>query len=162
MKLTVHELPLDRIRPAAGGEAASAAKRLLQQWRSCSHLLAVRPDGRTGRYVLLRGHNRYEYLTKQTNRKTAPCIVDDSGRLPSGPFGWLRRRRLFQTIQPHLEGERVTPAAWAVIRLFLKREPRFAKLSIWQKTRILLMAVRYRDTAVRAMRAAVERMSAGR
>ena len=160
MKFTVRYIPLDRIRPAAGEERASRMLRLRRLWWDCAHLLAVRPDGRSGRYVLLRGHTRYDYLTRRTNRKVAACLVDDGGAEPPRRLSLLPGRRLLEAVRPLLDGERMTPASWAVVRLFLAREPRFARLTLAQKARILLMAVRYKRTTVAAMRAAVDRMLA--
>ena len=106
MKFTVRYIPLDRIRPAAGEERASRMLRLRRLWWDCAHLLAVRPDGRSGRYVLLRGHTRYDYLTRRTNRKVAACLVDDGGAEPPRRLSLLPGRRLLEAVRPLLDGDK--------------------------------------------------------
>ncbi|MEF3305849.1 hypothetical protein [Paenibacillus sp. GYB003] len=55
---------------------------------------------------------------------------------------------------------RTVPAGWSVVRSFLKREPRFARLSRVQQLQVLLLGIRYRKTVVCAMKAKVEELLA--
>jgi hypothetical protein len=157
MKLTIRYIPLSQIKPDVPAKMTEPVRRLRRFMWDCMHVLAVRRSLKDGSYILISGLDRYEYLHKHTNRTHAPCIIDDEKPM-SGLKPMLRpllrkqlrdeqteRRRVYLLVMPQ----------WAMIRAFLRQEPRFAELSRMDQLKVLLLAIRYRKTVVVCMRSLV-------
>ncbi len=148
MRFTVQYIPLRKIRP---GESAGMTSRLRKlrglMWDSL-HLLVVRRNRKDGSYKLLIGRSRYDYLVTHTKKIAAPCLVDESpARSRIRAYGTRLRRFI-----------RHAPSM-AIIRTFMRAEPRFRRLTRRQQLQVLLLAVQYRDTVVATMIAKVDQMN---
>ena len=161
MRFTIQYIPLKKIDASATVRITERIKRLRAVVWDSSHLLAVKKNRRDGSFTVVGGHDRYRYMKAHTNKLYAPCVLDESkepadGALPS----WIRtfRNRRLPKRLPTFHPEKMTPAAWSIIRLFAKEEPRFERLTRWQQARVLLLAVRYKKTVVKQMRGMVDDM----
>lgn len=157
---TVQYVPLSKIKPDVPAKMTSHIRKLRSMMWDCMHLLVVRKNQNDGSYVILLGNERYEFLSKHTKKLVAPCLVDDSMPKIQEPY-WLnrfRRKRLHEHF-PGIKIERITPAAWSIIRTFLKEEPRFKQLTRRQQIQVLVQAVRYRKIVVASMKTKVDQMS---
>ncbi|MDF2680315.1 MAG: hypothetical protein K0R47_1505 [Brevibacillus sp.] len=157
---TVQYVPLSKIKPDVPAKMTSHIRKLRSMMWDCMHLLVVRKDRNDGSYVILLGNERYEFLTKHTKRLVAPCLVDDSMSKTKEAF-WLHRfrRKRLQAHFPDIKLDCMTPAAWSIIRTFLKEEPRFKQLTRRQQIHVLVQAVRYRKIVVASMKMKVDEMS---
>jgi hypothetical protein len=157
MRFTVQYIPLDKIKPGISDQLNRRVKDLQKAARDCMHLLIVRKNKKDGGFILLSGTQQYEYLKKFTKNHSVPCIVDKSGtsfRLPS-ILPRMRKRKLPYEL-PYLKPERIQPNSWNIIRSFMKQEPRFARLSRKQQLKVLFMAMQYKKTTIRSMKARVD------
>ncbi|QRG66688.1 hypothetical protein [Brevibacillus choshinensis] len=157
---TVQYVPLSKIKPDVPAKMTSHIRKLRSMMWDCMHLLVVRKNQNDGSYAILLGNERYEYLSKHTKKLVAPCLVDDSTPKIQEP-NWLyrfRRKRL-QVLVPGIKIDSITPAAWSIIRTFLKEEPRFKQLKRRQQIHVLVQAVRYRKIVVASMKMKVDQLS---
>ena len=147
MRYTVRYIPLRKIKPGeAPGMTARLRKLRALMWDSL-HLIVVRRNRRDGSYSLLLGRTRYDYLLSHTKRLAAPCLIDDSPpRIRVREFG--RRVRAMIERAPAL----------SIIRALRRADPRFGRLTRRQQLQVLLLAIRYRETVVAAMIAAIDRI----
>ncbi|HZG57007.1 hypothetical protein [Paenibacillus sp.] len=162
MRFTIEYIPLRNLDANANVRFTDRIKQLRRVVWDSSHLLAVRRNGKGGRYTIVGGHDRYRYLKAHTNKAYAPCVLDDASEKRTGAIpSWIRkfRNRRLPKAFPNIHPENVSPAAWSIIRAFAKEEPRFAKLTRVQQIKVLLVAVRYKKTVVRAMRSLVDELS---
>lgn len=162
MRFTIEYIPLKRIDANAPVRLTDAVRRLRRVLWDGSYLLAVRKNRRGGRYTVVAGHDRYNYLKAHTNRIYVPCVLDTGKDASSRPWKtWLRsaRNRRLLSRMPHIHPDAVAPAAWSILRAFAKEDTKFARLTRIQQIKVLLLAVRYKRTVVSAMKAAVEAMS---
>jgi hypothetical protein len=153
----VQYIPLSKIKPDFPVKMTQHIKNLRKLMWDCMHLLIVRKNRKDGNFIIVSGLDRFEYLRKHTNKKYAPCIVDES-KASARVKSWIHRpwnRQLLQNV-PLIKPERMMPASWSIIRVFLKQEPRFVQLSRSQKIKVLLLGVRYKKTAVLSMKAMVD------
>lgn len=160
MKFTVQYLPLSKIKPDRTGIMTQHMRNLSGVLYDCMHLLAVRKNKKTGGYVLIGGLSRYEHLVNHTRKKYAPCLVDNSIPDPGEKTSWLKRLRKRQSLKhyPHLQLGRLSPRSLAIIRAFLRREPRFKQLTRSQQLKVLMLGIRYKQTTIQAMRHSVDQM----
>ncbi|KIL41478.1 hypothetical protein SD70_06180 [Gordoniibacillus kamchatkensis] len=157
MRFTVQYIPLSQIKPGSPAAVTERMKQVRRLMGDCMHVIAVLPNRGDGTYSLLAGRDRYDYLTNHTKKKYAPCIVVKRR--------FAQRRHPLASAAAKLlalfaRGSSVpgpAPASWAIIRAFLKAEPRFRQLPRLQQWKVLLLAVRYRQTVVALMRLAVDR-----
>lgn len=147
MRYTVQYIPLKKLQPDFTGRITHPIARLRRALWDCAHLMAVQRRGKDGTYVIVAGADRYHYLRKHSRVKSAPCIVDEK-----------RKHDVLLERFPYLKPRRMTPASWSIIRTFLKREPRFKKLSPLQQMRVLYAAVRYKKTVLQRMKAMIDEM----
>jgi hypothetical protein len=125
----------------------------------CMHLLVVRKNRKDGSYMILLGNDRYEFLRKHTKKLVAPCLVDESK--PKAQFkSWLyqMRNKRLRNYLPDIKPDRITPAAWSIVRVFLKEEPRLKQLSRKQQIQVLMLSIRYRKIVVASMKTKVDQM----
>lgn len=156
MKFTVQYLPLEQIKPGSAVKWNDKAKALRQTAWDCMHLLVVRKN-KQGGYTVLLGNDRYEQLRKHSKRTHVPCLIDGRAspvRLQDW-WGRLRKPKLPYPV-PGLSRDRVEPAAWSIIRSFMKQEPRFRRLTRKQQLRVLMLGLRYKRTAVSSMKRKVD------
>lgn len=153
MRYTVHYLPLEKIKPALSSIMTERVRKLRRLIWDSVHLLAVRRNQTDGGYTIVFGLERYEHLRNHTSKTLVPCIVEENQPTMEAK-AWFRR--LLVRYPAIAELPRTEPAGRQVIRSFLKREPRFAELPRIHQLRVLLMGVRYKRTAVAAMRAKVD------
>lgn len=155
MKYTVEYLPLAKIKaapPPTMTERLRTLRRLI--WDSV-HLLAVRKNKQDASYTVISGLERYEHLRNHTNKKMVPCLVEQS-KASMETKVWFRRMLERHPVIADLP--RTEAAGWSIVRRFLKREPRFARLSRIQQLRVLLIGIRYKKTARAAMKAKLEEL----
>jgi len=161
VRYTIQYIPINKIIPDETCKMTPHLRKLRHVMWDGAHLLVVRKNRKNGCYTILAGHDRYRFLRKHTNKLFAPCLVDES-KLKSRVGTWLyrfRNRRLLKHF-PDFSTSRITPAGLAIVRAFLKEEPRFKRLTRPQQIKVLLLAVRYKKTVVRSMKARVDQYCA--
>ena len=158
MKFTVQYIPLHQIKADSPIPLTAHIKNIRKRMWDCMHMLAVRKN-RKGSYIVISGHDRYEYLTKHTNRKHAPCLVDTHKETSASKLPFLpgAASRLLQLIPGDAVRE-LEPASWNIVRMFIRQEPRFSRLPRTKQIKLLFMALRYKKTVVAAMKAQVDKM----
>jgi hypothetical protein len=147
MKFTIQYIPLNKIKPDLSLKITEHIKKLQRLMWDCMFVLVVRKNRKDGSYIIVSGQDRFESLKKHTKNIYAPCIVDKSSS--SGMRSWFRRNK-----QP-LDDFPLMPASWAIVRTFLKQEPRFKHLSRAEQIRVLLIAANYRKTVIHTMKTTV-------
>lgn len=159
MRFTVQYIPLSKIKPDLSVKMTQHIKQLRSVLWDCVHLLAVRKNKKDGHFIIVSGLDRYEYLRKHTNKKYAPCIVDES-KVSERVRSWFYRFRNRHLLSyfPHVNLDRMTPASRSIVRTFLKQEPRYVHLSRSQRIKVLLLGIRYKKTVVSSMKAMVDEM----
>jgi hypothetical protein len=150
MKFTVQYIPLGDIKKPESLTITDGLKRLERLMWDCMNILVVRKN-RDG-YTILSGHDRLDYLKEHTKNFYAPCIVDDSDG--AGIKSWMNRL----INKKPLDDFPMTPKSWSIFRSFLKKEPRFRKLSRVQQIRVMIMAIRYKRTTITSMKNVVNQM----
>ncbi|WP_221568424.1 hypothetical protein [Alkalihalobacillus sp. TS-13] len=152
MKFTVQYIPLNKIKPDLSVKITEQIKKLQSLMWDCMYILVVKKNRADGTYTLLSGRERYDHLRNETRNVYAPCIVDDSD--PSKVKAIFLRIR---NKQP-LDDFPLTPKSWAIVRTFLRKEPRFHKLSRYQQIKVLLLGARYKRTVILSMQNRVEQL----
>lgn len=159
MKFTIRYIPLNQIKPAAPGAVTERIKQLRRLMGDCMHVIAVRPNESEGTYSLLTGQDRLDYMLNHTKKKYAPCIVDKRHMLKERGRLIAMLSKLFAPLARSGLLHELAPARRSIIHTFLKTEPRFRELPRLQQWKVLLLAVRYRQTVLAIMRLAVDRYS---
>lgn len=159
MRFTVQYIPLSKIKPDFSSNLTSHIRKLRLMMWDCMHLLVVRKNRKDGSYIILLGNDRYEFLRKHTKKLAAPCLVDES-KPKAQVKSWLYRFRSKQLLNylPEIKSENITPAAWSIVRVFLKEEPRLKQLSRKQQFQVLILAIRYKKIVVASMKKKVDQM----
>lgn len=157
MRFMVHYISLSKIKPDLSVKMTQNIKKFRRLMWDCMHLMAVRKNRKDGNFILLSGLDRYEYLRKHTNKKYAPCIID-GGKASFGVKAWIHRLRNRPMLHdfPYINADQMIPTSWSIVRSFLKQEPRFLHLSRSQQLKVLLLAIRYKQTVVSSMKAMVD------
>lgn len=151
MRVTVQYIPLQKLKPDLSVKMTQNIQKLRSLMSDCMHLIAVKKNKRNGNYIILSGHDRYEYFRKHTNKKYVPCIVDES-KVSSGVKSLIDRF-------PEISSEQLVPTSLSIIRAYLKQDPRFSKLSYHQQLKVLLLAIRYKKTVIRSMKAKADELT---
>ncbi|MNR11820.1 hypothetical protein D3C85_1281380 [compost metagenome] len=122
-------------------------------------LLIVHKSRKDGGYIIQEGHQHFNFIKKHTNKNRAICLVEES-KLANNVGNWVNRfrKRELPYEVPYLKRERIEVNSWKIIRQFLKREPRFQKLSRRQQLKVLRLGIQYRKTTVQSMQAKVEEL----
>jgi hypothetical protein len=153
VKLTVQYIPLSKIKPDLTMKITDHVKKFRSIMWDCMHILVVRKNRNDGSYTIVSGHDRLEYLQKNTKMKFAPCIIDESSTSTKIKHSY---RRVFNKQIPkefkNIITEKITPKSLAIIRKFLMEDPRFRTLSRGQQLRVLFLAIRYKKTVVSSMK----------
>lgn len=152
MRVNVQYIPLNKLKPDLSVKMTQNIQRLRSLMADCMHLIAVKKNKKNGQYIILSGHDRYEYLRKHTNKKYAPCIIDES-KVSSGVKSLIQRF-------PEITSEQMVPTSLSIIRAYLKQDPHFSRLSYHQQLKVLLLAIRYKKTVIRSMKAKAEELAA--
>jgi hypothetical protein len=158
LRYTVQYIPLSKIKPEnIAAKTSLRNKEFKKVAQDLMHLLIVRKSRKEGGYVILGGHHHFDFLKKHTKKSSAVCLVDE--RKISASVGSLinrfRKRPLPYDI-PDISPDRIAVNSWAIIRTFLKREPRFRRLSRRQQLKVLRLGIQYRKTTIQSMQAKVE------
>lgn len=159
MRFTVQYIPLRKLRPAPSAPLTARLRAVRKVLWDCMHLMAVRKNRKGGGYTVVSGRERYEHLVKHTNKTHAPCIVDDAAPPDSGRARlrfFLRPPLPLPRDFPALDEGRLAPKSRSIVRQFLKREPRFYRLSRTQQLKVLMLALRYKKTVLAAMKTKVD------
>ncbi|TLS52552.1 hypothetical protein FE782_07900 [Paenibacillus antri] len=162
MRFTIQYIPLKKIDASATVRITERIKQLRAVVWDSSNLLAVKKNRRDGSFIVVGGHDRYRYMKAHTNKLYAPCVLDETKESSAASLpSWIRkfRNRNLPKKFPKFHPEKITPAGWSIIRAFAKEEPRFERLTRLQQVKVLLVAVRYKKTVVKAMRAMVDDMT---
>jgi hypothetical protein len=149
MKFTVRYIPVSKIKPDFSLKITDRIKGLQRLMWDCMHVMVVRKNRKDGSYSIVSGSERLDYIKKYTNKIYAPCIIDDNGMK-----SWINR---LCKKQP-LDDFPMAPASWTIVRSFLKKEPRFKKLSRIQQLVVLFLGVRYKKTVISSMKNRVSDM----
>ncbi len=152
MKFTVQYIPLSKINPDLSVKVTEHIKKLQHLMWDCMYILVVKKNRADGSYTLLSGLERYDHLRNKTRNVYAPCIVDDND--PSRIKAIILRIR---NKQP-LDDFPLAPKSWSIVRAFLKKEPRFQKLSRYQQIKVLLLGARYKRTVILSMQNRVDQL----
>lgn len=158
MRYTVQYIPLSKINQESNITKTSQRKKELKKVaQDLMHILIVRKSRKDGGYIIQDGHHHFDFLKKHTKKNSAVCLVDESKF--SASMGNLvnrfRKRQLPYDV-PDIKPDRIAVNSWAIIRTFLKREPRFRRLSRRQQLKVLRLGIQYRKTTVQSMQAKVE------
>lgn len=101
----------------------------------------------------------FQFPQKHTHKQSAVCLVDESKLSASvGKFVDRFRKQPLPIDIPAIKSDRVTVSSWSIIRTFLKREPRFRKLSRRQQLNVLRLGMQYKKTTVRSMQDKVDEL----
>lgn len=160
MRYTVQYLPLSKIKHESNMTKTSPRKKELKKVaQDLMQVLIVNKSKKDGGYIIQDGHQHFDFLKKHTNKNRAVCLVDESKI--STNFGMLinrfRKRQLPYEV-PYLKPDRIEVNSWTIIRKFMKREPRFRKLSRRQQLKVLRLGLQYKKTTVQSMQAKVEEL----
>jgi hypothetical protein len=160
MRFTIQYIHLAKIKPDLTVKMTKHIKKLRAVMLDCMQLLIVRKNKRDGNYTLLSGSDRYDYFKQHTNKKYAPCLVDESSstvRFKDLLFR-LRNRNILR-IFPQINLSRLTPSGLSIIRAFIKQEPCFRHLSRSQQLKIIMMAFRYKKHMLLTMKSKMGEMN---
>ncbi|WP_186578854.1 hypothetical protein [Aquibacillus kalidii] len=146
MKFIVNYVPLSKIKSSDNLRITSQMKRLHLFLLDSMHLLVVRKNKNENSYTIIYGQNRLQYLQKHEKAKEVPVII--ANRQSVGLKALLQQVFNKDTNTKSLS----KPTTWSIVKTFLKKEPRFKSLSFTQKLKVLMLAVRYKNTVVNAMR----------
>ncbi|RZT23996.1 MULTISPECIES: hypothetical protein [Fictibacillus] len=156
MRLNVQYIPLRKIKPNLTVKITEHIKKLRNIMWDCMHILVVKKE-KDGTYTIISGNDRYEYLQKHTKNKCAPCIIDENKLSTELKYLFCR---IFNVNKQEKENKdffnKLSPKSISIIRNFLKEEPRFKSLSRVEKTKILILAIRYKKTVITAMKLKVD------
>lgn len=158
MRYTVQYIPLNKIKPGLTIQLTNRIKELKRTAQDCMQLMIVRKSRKAGGYVLVSGSSHYEYYKKHTRKTAAPCLVDEtkiSTKLDSF-IHRLRKQKLPYEV-PHIKRENTSASSWAIIRQFLKQEPRFKSLTRREQWQVLQLGLQYKKTTMSAMKAMVHK-----
>ncbi|WP_134699290.1 hypothetical protein [Ammoniphilus sp. YIM 78166] len=144
----VQYIPLNKLKPDSTMKMTKSMQRLRNLMTDCMQVIAVKKNKKSGKYIIISGHDRYEYLRKHTSNKYAPCIIDE-GKISKGAKSLMHR-------YPDLSLDQLVPSSLKIIQAFLKQDPRFSNLSYSQQLRVLLLAIRYKKTVISSMKAKVD------
>lgn len=156
MRLNVQYIPLYKIKPSLPIKINEHVKKLRNIMWDCMHILVVKKD-KDGSFTIICGNDRFEYLRKHTKTKYAPCIIDEN-RFTAELMNWYYRVFHPSNHKKNIKKESkcINSKSVSIFRTFLKEEPRFKQLSPIQKTKILILAIRYRKTVISSMKLKVD------
>ncbi|PZE21692.1 hypothetical protein [Paenibacillus xerothermodurans] len=154
MKYTVQYVPISKIMPGPVGKLTKRTHELRKAAQDCMHLLIVRKNKKNKGYIIVSGHNHYEYLKRHTRNKLVPCLVDGNKLLLT--LSTLVSRLQLPMLPNDARDMIPTGSSWTIIKSFLKQEPRFRRLSRRQQIRVLRLGLQYKSTTLSAMRAKVD------
>ncbi|MFD1356556.1 hypothetical protein ACFQ4X_01495 [Fictibacillus halophilus] len=156
MRLNVQYIPMNKIKPNISIKINEHVKKLRNIMWDCMHILVVKKD-KDGSFTIISGNDRFEYLQKHTKTKYAPCIIDES-RFTAELKYWYYRVFNPKNSEKNNKHESwyLNPKSVSILRSFLKEEPRFKRLSHIQKTKILILAMRYKKTVISSMKLKVD------
>lgn len=156
MKFNIEYIPISKIKPDLSSKMTQRIKKMQNLLWDCVYLLAVRKK-KDGNYVVLSGHDRYEYLRKHTTKQSVPCIVDEANLSSETKsfLHWFRHQELPYRI-PLSKPKRWVPATFTIVRVFIKEDPRFFDLTPMQQFKVLLIGIHYKKTVVASMKKKVD------
>jgi hypothetical protein len=158
LRYIVQYIPLNKIKPESIiTKTSQRRKELKKVAQDLMHLLVVRKSRKEGGYIILDGHHHFDFLKKHTNKNCAVCLVDENkiSASISSLLPRFRKRQLPYEV-PNIKPDRISINSWSIIRTFLKREPRFRKLSHRQQLKVLRLGIQYRRTTVLSMQAKID------
>ncbi|MBA2941390.1 hypothetical protein HZF08_24210 [Paenibacillus sp. CGMCC 1.16610] len=160
MRYTVQYISLSKIKPESTTTKTSQRKKELKKVaQDLMHLLVVQKSKKDKGYVVVDGHHHLNFLKKHTHKQSVVCLVDESKLSTSvGKFMDRFRKQPLPYDLPAIKSDRVTVSSWSIIRTFLKREPRFRKLSRRQQLKVLRLGMQYKKTTVRSMQEKVDEL----
>ncbi|WP_373229911.1 hypothetical protein [Cohnella sp.] len=157
MRYTVQYIPLSKIRPDLSARITQRVKELRRAAQDCMHLLIVRKSRKPRGYIIVSGDTHFKYLKNHTQKKYAPCLVDES-KASSGIASFIyrfRKRKLPYDV-PLIKPGRSAGSSWSIINTFLKQEPRFKNLSRRQQIKVIRLGLQYKKTTISSMKARVD------
>jgi len=158
MRYTVRYLPLNKIKPGSMSiKITQRIKELRKTAQDCMNILIVRKSKAEGGYIVISGHNHFDFLKKHTKKNTVACLVDESkvSTKLSSLIHHFRKQKLPDNV-PYVKPERLVGSSWSIIKRFLKQDPRFNNLSRSQKIKVLRLGLQYKKTTITSMRAKVD------
>jgi hypothetical protein len=158
LRYIVQYIPLNKIKPESIiTKTSQRRKELKKVAQDLMHLMVVRKSRKEGGYIILDGHHHFDFLKKHTNKNCAVCLVDENkiSASISSLLHRFRKRQLPYEV-PNIKPDRISINSWSIIRTFLKREPRFRKLSHRQQLKVLRLGIQYRRTTFMSMQAKVD------
>ncbi|MBP1930184.1 hypothetical protein [Ammoniphilus resinae] len=150
--INVQYIPLKKLKPDGSYKMNKSIQKLRNLMLDCMYIVAVKKNKKSGKYIVVSGHDRYEYLKNHTTNKYVPCIVDE-GKISKGVKSLIHRF-------PGIDQDQLVPASVKIIQTYIKQDPRFFKLPYSQQLRVLLLALRYKRTVINSMKARVDEWSA--
>lgn len=155
MKLNVQYIPLDKIKPNLTIKITEHVKKLRNRMWDCMYMLVVKKE-KNNDFSIICGNDRYEFLTKHTKNKYALCIIDEHSN-ETGVKYWFDG--LFRAEQKKAEKgwvrENMSNNSISIIRAFIKEDTRFKELSHFQRLKVILLAVNYKNTVIQCMKSKV-------
>jgi hypothetical protein len=156
MKLNVQYIPMSKIKPNLTVKITEHVKKLRNIMWDCMHILVVKKD-KDGNFIIISGNDRYDYLQKHTKNKFAPCIIDEN-KLSTEFKYWIHRVFNLEIHEKERKDlfDKISPKSVSIIRGFIKEDPRFKNLSRLEKTKVLILALRYKKTVITSMKLKVD------
>ncbi|MDM5317584.1 hypothetical protein QUF49_16355 [Fictibacillus sp. b24] len=155
MKLNVQYIPLHKIKPNLTIKITEHVKQLRNRMWDCMYMLVVKRE-KNNDFSIICGNDRYEYLTKHTKNKYALCIIDEQSN-ETGVKYWFknlyraeRRKERKEWVRDNMSINSVS-----IIRAFIREDTRFKELSHFQRLKVILLAVKYKNTVISCMKSKV-------
>lgn len=157
MRYTVQYIPINKIKHVNHVKITHRIKELRKVAQDCMQLLIVRKNGKKGGYMIVNGNSSFESIKNHTRKKLVPCLVDESRASSSiaSIVHRFRKRKLPFDI-PQVKSDKLTIASWSIINSFLRKEPRFKRLSLNQQIKVIWIAIHYKRATILSMRARVD------
>ncbi|MFG6497701.1 hypothetical protein P8610_20255 [Fictibacillus sp. UD] len=155
MKLNVQYIPLHKIKPNLTIKITEHVKKLRNRMWDCMYMLVVKKE-KNNDFSIICGNDRYEYLTKHTKNKYALCIIDEQSN-ETGVEDWFkglyraeRRKSGKEWVRDNMSNNSIS-----IIRAFIREDKRFKELSHFQRLKVILIAVKYKNTVITCMKSKV-------
>lgn len=155
MKLNVQYIPLDKIKPNLTIKITEHVKQLRNRMWDCMYMLVVKRE-KNNDFSIICGNDRYEYLSKHTKNKYALCIIDEQSN-ETCDKNWFKTLLYKERRNEWKEWARdnMSIHSISIIRAFIREDTRFKELSPFQRLRVILLAVTYKNTVISCMKSKV-------
>ncbi|MDC3415464.1 hypothetical protein [Aquibacillus salsiterrae] len=142
MKFTIQYVPLKKITNNQPVDVTDKIRYLRKVMLDCLYLLVVKKNKKEDSYQVLSGHSRLDFLSKHTNLKYVPCLIADQHANSS-------KAALLNKMNDN------NSSSFQIIKRFIKEEPEYKSLNLFQKIKILMIGLNYKRTVISVMKSQV-------